>query len=298
MLAGMLYVETQASLLNLPPRQAVMGAGAVEFLLAHAGYDGVQYTPVRALYPTQFEELAEQGAVTSFHESWAHGADWAYRAILSGREESIARIEGLQAKLPQRVPTVVHPNGQLLGGRLPGGIIDYRMLRDQGVLGPLLHQPTVEVLHAWGLVKPGLGADQAAEQLKDVQQYHGFDGVALDLHHLVSRRGGRRLRPEWIKTFVAVLADQGMLQFPSEVQVSLRPDFGAASGDIDKLLHDGFATTITGGLLRHIKENLPATQRRLRVTAEVPASAFARRPGGYLWGNQVLRNVIVATFAG
>jgi len=298
----MTMIELQASLFNLPPRMEVLGSTeAIGTFLHDSGYGGLQYTPVRTPYSHRFDELAEEGYVTSFQQSWAHGlhpAQVVFRTVLSGVKASTERIEQLRERLPierrGETPTIVHPNEQYLGGRPRTGRIDYNAWQRTGVLGPLLYQPTVEVLHAWGRLQV-LPADKAADSLMSAQIAYGFDNIALDLHHITTERAGMQLSPDWVDAFVARLAANGALANNSEVQVALRPDFGGEPGDAVKVMEGDFIETRAGELLGIIKANLPEGQERLRVTTEIPPGAF-RRSGGYRMGNQAVCAAIRGMF--
>jgi hypothetical protein len=290
---NMIEVFTQASLLNLP-RKEVIRAKSKDIMrfMTVAGYDWLQYVPVRTAHRTRFAELARESKIGSMHQSFAHGVrpqDLLYRVALSGVEMSTRRIAHMRKELSPTVrddvPTVVHPNQQYLGNRpATWRPLDYQSMQRSGVLGPLLHQPTVETLHAWGLYSSRGGG--TAADLQEAQSGLGFDGIALDLHHLTAERAGERLPSDWVDEFVAATAKLGGLSTPGEVQASLRPDFGGNQADVRLLMDGNFERTRAGELLGIIRDSLPVRQQTLRVTTEVAPEVFG--PMGYVEGNRAL----------
>lgn len=288
----------QASELNMPPKTVLLGDTVDYFnFLEECDFDAMQCMPVRTPQRGRLVELAEAGLVGSFHQSWAHGLaplGLRHRAVLSGITASTNRLQQVERTLAdnalyphEKLPVVVHPNEQHLGERSPTWNIDYPKLSASGSLGPLLHQPTVEVLHAWELYGNDMPPQEAADSVLDIQTQRGFAGIALDLHHLTAKRAGMQLNPDWVDSFVATLAAKGGLATSSELQVSVRPDFGGSESDVMSAVDGDFLTTRIGQLALIARDNLPPSQETLRITVEVPAKVF-KPYGGYEYGNRAI----------
>lgn len=295
-------LEIAASIFNLPSATILTGSEA-SFTrhLKAAGYEHMQYMPVRGLHAAVADRLVADGTITSLHQSWMNvqkGSslkDKLMQAVFPGIEGSMHKIDALEDLAPhdKRLPIIVHPYGQHLGGNPAYHTLDYTQMKALWQYAPLLHQPTAEVLDLWGILDKD--AARTAEQLVDAQREHGLEGVALDLHHLTTVRNkinldqyGRR----WRENFVGALAAYGGLRYPSELQVSLRPEFGGDPAHVGDFLGGKFDKTPHGRMLVSIAESLPEDQTDLRVTTEILPSAW--QSAGLAWqeGNRKLVQAI------
>lgn len=255
-------------------------AGSVEDhkkFVDEAGSTGIQYMPIRSLRHSRMgQRLAAAGLITSLHQSFLTmqaTKDYAYHAVIPTLQDSIPDLAAVQAVARKKLPMVVHPNEQYLNNQRPARYVDYSRLVRSGMFGPLLHQPTVEVLDAWNALGQ-IHVETEAEVMLREQKRHGFDGVALDLYHLTAERAGLQRSTRWCADFAANLAAWGALDAPGEVQLSYRPDFGEDISSLDRAVHGSIYQSPQGQILAAIKHALPANQSDIRVTMEVPPAAF------------------------
>jgi hypothetical protein len=271
-------LEIVTSVFNIPVPKLLTGSlEDFKQFKKDAGSSGYQYTPVRSIHPHMGRQLAAAGLIATLHQSWLERNSIPNRIrgfVLPSLEESMPLLHKVQTALPDntRPPLVVHPHEQALGGKICRRIINYEHLAQLDIYGPMLHQPTVEVLRAWGVLSQDAG--QTAEDMLEAQQERGFSGVALDLHHLKAERMGIRKSQQWCEDFAGSLAMQGALSGPSEVQLSFRPDFGDDSSNLHTAIHNfRLPETSQGRMLTAIRDGLADNptdpEPSLRMTIEV-----------------------------
>ncbi len=216
---------------------------------------------------------------------------------VAGSLDKLEPLESANAELHgDFMPLVVHPNEQFLGNRPIRKPINYKQIRDSGNHGPLLYQPTVEVLDRWRVLNRN-DAKSTAEDMLEVQERLGFHhiGVALDLHHLQAKRGKyEALNLDWCIKFAGELAALGALEYPGEVQMSFRPDFGGDQSHLAMAVNGALPDTPHGQIFKNIVDEMPSWQRTLRVTTEVLADLFNKQEINlsYIQGNRRLIEAI------
>jgi len=297
----MVHVELQASLYNLPRGKMLFGAVDTYLdFLESAGYDSFQYVPGHITPPThryRFESLADAGSVTSFYQPATHlvgPRELSYRLLpdLGPPAESVAGLQNrlLKNGAKERVPTVLSTTRQYLG-KAPSYLrrTDFRVLRERGLLGPMVYHVGRRALQLWDVNEYAQPA-QAAEVLLMAPPSHGFDGIALDLRDLAeTERAGSPLPKEWLEGFVRTFAQRGGLRSRrdhgcNEVVVSL-PDKPSGREDARKIMAGEFAETRVGRLLGIITKSV--LQSDLLTTVKASPKTFAS-VGGYTKGNQAV----------
>lgn len=71
--------------------------------------------------------------------------------LLPHISKSLGKLHRVQQAAGRKLPVIVHPNEQLLGGKPWGPRIDYEAVRRSGNFGPLRIQITAEYLAALGI---------------------------------------------------------------------------------------------------------------------------------------------------
>ena len=302
-----------SSNLNLAPKDALRfnAADYTDFLVM-ADFDeapaGFEWSTIRLPAAERAGRLlAEQGLLSGLHESFREEgfldvAKAALKADVSSAvsgaqvvagfpmlDKSYAALEKVQARGQQKLPLIVHPAGQYLAGRAPRRPRQYQ---PAGVFGEIWYQPTAEWARDQLIPLDSWDVAETAGALQTVQRRLGLDGIALDIHHLLSTRDGVRFtRPVEL---AAALAQTASFR---EVQLSLRPDFGgdadivrlAASGSLHKTQH--------GDVLAAIQSTVPASHT-VRVVSEIAASEISRLElGHYTAVHAAINNSVRAIFS-
>lgn len=293
-------VETDISIFNMPRWVLVAGSSRRhESIIRKIGAHGLQFAAVdNIFYDDIAENLIEAGRVHSFHQSFAETG--LARLFMSRPVESLLDLAPLEQKASIKfgmwLPLIVHPNEQYLGDKPKRAPLNFKNIRNSGIHGPLLHQPTVEVLSRWSVLSLK-DPVRTAQDMLEVQGRLGFDekAVALDLHHIQAQRGGfEALGLDWCIGFAGQLAAQGSLEYPGEVQMAFRPDFGGDMNHLILALSGNLPATPHGQIFKEIIGSLPPWQSTLRITTEVLSRMIAKTHAGmnYIEGNHQLMTAI------
>lgn len=254
------------------------------------GVHGLQYAVVRNIHGRSLARtLLERGKICSLRQSFVGGGifaggtvsmakEVAYLALTPTAGRSMDRLAALQRVAPgkrTRKPVVVHPNEQYVGTMSRRTAIDYAQVRDSQRQGPLLHQPTIEVLQRWG-VYGASNPERTADDMLGEQVERGFAPfVALDIHRLLSKHGQEgALSLDWCVKFAGALATRKALDGHGELGLSFRPDYGGDPMHLAQAIDGRLSETPHGEIIQAIADSLPAKQPHLRVTLGVPPAAF------------------------
>lgn len=273
-------VSIGPSNLNLRPVDALRFAADDYREFADAGgYDesaGYEITPLR--FPAAqraAEQLAEDGDSIVLHESWRESGlrDVLRQRSLGGLvteagiiaafpllDKSYIRLARIQAKSQQRLPIIVHPQGQHLGSTAPRRP---RQSVSPYYFGETLFQPTAEWASAAGINIHTTRTDSLASQIDEAAQEQGLDGMALDLHHIQARRDGLRF-PDPVSLAGALAAKASL----HEVQLSLRPEFEGDEAAVRMVCQGEIGKTMFGEMLKAINQSAAPGTIRLVVEAQ------------------------------
>lgn len=299
----MSQIEIAASNLNIEPMAALTyDADDYEKFLVDGEFDltaGFEWSDVR--FPAAQRAgrlLAERGLIQTLHESWnertgisalSDGLEGVKIAVAFRRLDACyGALTKVQAATSGRLPIIMHPQGQYLGGSKPRRP---RQTMPHGMFAELWYQPTAEWAAHYGIATDSADTAAVAEQIIFQQQVSGLDRMAIDLHHIQSERNGHKFRDP---TGLAVaLASSG---FMAELQVALRPDFGGRIQELEAATRGQLQATQTGEILTAIAESLPVNTK-MRIVSEVPASEITNNEDGALSAaHTAINNGIRETF--
>lgn len=270
-------ISLVASNLIIPPSSApVFDGQQYRNILETAGFDSFEWSDVR--FPRAriaAQQLARDGLISAMHESWRERS--MPQAILAGVEETkiaiafplldkcYAQLDRVQAESGSSLPIIVHPNHQHLGSQPPKRP---RKTMPAGMFKEVWFQPTAEWAAARSIPVDSTDTSAVAEQIEAQHTSEGLDGMAIDLHHLMSERNGLRFRDPG-KLAVALVA---RLTF-RELQFSLRPDFGADAKELAPAYSGKLEDTKIGGILVEIASSV-GLKKPPRIVSEIPFSAI------------------------
>lgn len=279
-----------SSNLNIDPRAALrFNAGDYRQFLDRGGYDveaGFEWSDLRLPAVRQAAySLAEDGVITALHESWSEdniisvaraagtlGVGGTFEALQIAAvfpllDKSYDKLAGLQSVAGKKLPLIIHPNGQQLGGKLPKRP---RQQYDRYEFAEIWYQPTAEWAASLGVPLNSRDIQATTEMIEEAARAQHLGGMALDLHHLVTERDGKKFANA-NQLAVSLAASPTM----RELQVAIRPDFGGDQATLKAACEGKLWQTQIGEILTAIHEVHNAL-KPLRVVTEVAASEVIR----------------------
>ncbi|HEX8182723.1 MAG TPA: hypothetical protein VF575_03935 [Candidatus Saccharimonadales bacterium] len=216
--------------------------------------------------------LAAIGMIQVVHESWNENSIWEACANLEALkiaaafprlDKSYGQLDKLQVLAGKKLPIIVHPAGQHLGGTEPKQI---RQSQPDGIFDEIWYQPTVEWAAAQGIATDSEDTAAIAEQISSAQIRNGLDKTAVDIHHLTAERNGMRFRNPG-DLAVAMVQSSSF----GELQVSIRPDFGDNRSSLALACSGRLVDTPTGEIMSAIASAVKPPHP-IRVISEIPAT--------------------------
>jgi hypothetical protein len=264
--------------LNLSTRRLLGGMqGYIDFL-DQAGYDAYQLMPVHGKTGL-YRRLARADKAMTLQESWVlprgiqKGPGFlkalAIAAVFPAMDASHQNIKLIRGAARGRIPnTLIHPLGQALGNT------QLTNRKTPSIIEPTW-QLTSELLESWGLNidVDESKVDRLADKIKKAAIARRLGKVVIDTNHATATMQESKRRP--IPNIVKLAGALATNEMVDQVEISLRPDFGGAKGDIHRVSEGGLADTIHGKILQSVAQNMPPGED-LRVVTEVRASSVAK----------------------